>query len=374
MHTHNIFLKKGTGKRKGWEKEDLHFLKGEAHRGKGADPSLMVPLHWWAGDVREDQCRWDRSGVRWTTGSLSDIRAHRVATAWSSVFPPLWLPHSHTPTLIHTPTYSCSHINMYTQTHDTPTRTHIDICTHYTGSYTSHTIHIHTFPHPYIPTVTHIHMLSHTTGHSHLCTHSPLSHTQLHRCESGKVIYYVFWGFLIPLELGSNSLAWHLRPGCHVEFQHVYAALPSPTPLSLQSPLGVYWVTSSVGREALRWTLESGPLFPYLPSWYTPGAAWGMSPIKTLPIFTQAFVFPVLAVLPVGIWPFLKTETKALFCASAPNPFTQGRSLPNRRSLCPSHVPHTSLPLKLLDLFPSLCLKTWRSVIFVGVVSKNLAL
>lgn len=282
----------GPRKRKAWEKEDLHFLKGEAHRGK----ALTLP--WWSPfiDGQEMSGRFSAGGLAPGSGGplglLSDIRAHRVATAWSSVFPPLWLPHSYTPTLIHTPTYSCSHINMYTQTHDTPTRTHIDIYTHHTGSYTSHTIHIHTFPQPYIPTVTHIHMLSHTTGHSHLCTHNPLSHTHLHRCESGKVIYYVFWGSLIFLELGSNSLAWHLRPGCHVEFQHIYAALPSPTPLSLQSPLGVHWVTSSVGKEAMRWTLKSGPLFPYLPSWYTPGAAWGTNPIKTLPIFTQAFVFP----------------------------------------------------------------------------------
>lgn len=66
----------------------------------------------------------------------------------------------------------------------------------------------------------------------------------------------------------------------------------SYTSLSLRSPLGVQWVTSSVGREAMRWTPDSGPLFPYLPSWYTLGAAWGTSPMKTLPIFTQAFVFP----------------------------------------------------------------------------------
>lgn len=88
-----------------------------------------------------------------------------------------------------TPTHSYLHTNTYTQTHHTHILTHTDICTHHTGSDISHIIHIHTFPHPYIPTVTHIPRLSHTTGHSHLCTHNPLSHTHLHICESGKVIY-----------------------------------------------------------------------------------------------------------------------------------------------------------------------------------------
>lgn len=193
-------------------------------------------------------------------GLLSHIWAHRVATAWSSVFPPLWPPHygpwysltpfTHSRTNTPPPTYSCSHINMYTQTHDT----HTFVLTHQHLHSDSWHPHTHTYryfhtphrlihkphnPHPHIPTdthrVTHIHVLSHTTGHSHLCTHNPFSHTHLHICESGKVIYYAFWGSLIPLELGSNSLAWHLGPVCHVEFQHVYAALPSPTPLSLSS-------------------------------------------------------------------------------------------------------------------------------------------
>lgn len=158
--------------------------------GLGSWPGQQRPVGW-----QPPSQAWATSRVRWNyclMSSPSSGHCVKLSTPSTLTSPLLSLIHSHP---VHTLPHSYTphiHTHMLTRTLRlvTLTLTHRDICTHHTG------IHTHTRTHPHNPqtaTDTHrhpdIHLLSHTTSHSHLGTRILLIHTHLHMCESEKVIY-----------------------------------------------------------------------------------------------------------------------------------------------------------------------------------------